>query len=136
MPSIRQTPFTITADKTDTVGSNTNNNVCGADNGLCLVVPVNANIGGAKARFRPRYGAVNDQLGLRRKDMVTSATAHGAKQITTGCSNALKAAYSDYLLSIDRNTASRIFVLKWTLYAASACRLSGIAPDVVRREGY
>ncbi len=71
--------------------------------------------------------------GFVAKIWVTSATAHGAKQITTGCSNALKAAYSD---SIDRNTASRILVLKWTLYAASACRLSGIAPDVVRREGY
>ena len=40
-----------------------------AEHGLCMVVPVNANIGGAKARFRPRSEAVNDQLGLRRKDM-------------------------------------------------------------------
>ncbi len=50
MPSIRQRPLTFTADKTDTVGSNINDDVYGADNGLYLVAPVNVNTGYAESR--------------------------------------------------------------------------------------
>ncbi len=51
----------------------------------------------------------------------TFATARRASRITIGTFDALKRAYGDYILTVDRNTSSRTFALKWALYAISAC---------------
>jgi len=44
--------------------------------------------------------------------------------------------YSVSISEILQDTAAPSFGLYWAQNAAAACRLSGIAPEVVRREGY
>ena len=69
------------------------------------------------------------------KTLATPATARRTKWILAGWLNALNAAYSDYLLSVGKEYCQPDIRAKWTLYAASACRSSGIATEVIRLEG-
>ncbi len=50
-------------------GSNTKDDCRRADNRLCSLVPIKANIGYLESRSYSRYEAVNDQLDLRVIDM-------------------------------------------------------------------
>ena len=69
------------------------------------------------------------------KILVSAAMICRARQISIGSLVAIKAIHSYYFLSVGKEYCQPDIRAKWTLYAASACSLSGIIPEVVRLEG-
>ncbi len=102
MRFVNHTPetFATVADKTEIAGCDSNDDVGGADNGLCWETSIKAVVGYAEACSRPRSEVINDQLELRIIDMGALYYGSQSKMDYDRFIEYHKAAYGDYLLSV------------------------------------